>query len=31
MLVEVFEGMGHGQFLNEHPEEYAKKINGFMN
>ena len=26
MQVEVFEGMGHGQFLNEHSEEYAKKI-----
>lgn len=31
MQVEVFEGMGHGQFLNEHPEEYAQKINGFVN
>lgn len=31
MQVEVFEGMGHGQFLNEHPEEYAQKINEFMN
>lgn len=30
MQVEVFEGMGHGQLLNEHPEEYAQKIRGFM-
>lgn len=26
MQVEVFEEMGHGQFLNEHPEEYACKM-----
>lgn len=31
MQVEVFEGMGHGQLLNEHPEEYAHKIKKFMN
>ena len=30
MQVEVFEGMGHGQLLNEHPEEYACKIKNFM-
>lgn len=23
---EVFEEMGHGQFLNGHPEEYAEKM-----
>ena len=30
MQVEVFEGMGHGQLLNEHPEEYTHKIKNFM-
>lgn len=30
MQVEVFEGMGHGQFLNEHPEEYADKMKKIM-
>lgn len=28
--VEVFEEMGHGQFLNEHPEEYAYKMKKIM-
>ncbi|MDE6845627.1 MAG: alpha/beta hydrolase [Lachnospiraceae bacterium] len=31
MQVEVFEGMGHGQFLNEYPEEYADKMKKFLN
>ncbi|MCW6678446.1 TMEM53 family protein [Anaerococcus sp. NML200574] len=26
----VFEGMGHGQFLHEHPQEYAKKLKNFL-
>ncbi len=26
MRVEVLEGMGHGQFLNEHPKEYSDKM-----
>ncbi len=26
MRVEVLEGMGHGQFLNEHPKEYSGKM-----
>ena len=30
MQDEVFEGMGHGQLLNEHPEEYAGKIKDFL-
>lgn len=30
MSVEVFEGMGHGQFLHERPEEYAKKLRAFL-
>lgn len=31
MQVEVFEAMGHGQLLNEHPEEYANKMKRIMN
>jgi hypothetical protein len=30
MQVEVFQGFGHGQFLNQHPEEYAQKLKDFM-
>ena len=30
MQVEVFDGMGHGQFLNEQPEEYAAKIKEYL-
>ena len=30
METEVFEGMGHGQFLHEHPKEYAKKLKIFL-
>jgi hypothetical protein len=30
MQVEVFEGLGHGQFLREQPEAYAKKLTEFM-
>lgn len=30
MTSEVFEGMGHGQFLHEHPEEYAEKLKQFL-
>ena len=30
MQVEVFEEMGHGQFLNEHPEEYAYKMKKYL-
>lgn len=30
MKTEVFEGMGHGQFLHEHPKEYAEKIKIFL-
>ena len=30
MTVEVFEGLGHGQFLNEHPKEYAEILKKFM-
>ena len=30
MQVEVFEEMGHGQLLNEHPEEYTDKMKKFM-
>lgn len=26
MKVSVFEGMGHGQFLHEHPKDYAQKL-----
>ena len=30
MKIEVFEGMGHGQFLHEHPQEYAEKLKIFL-
>jgi pimeloyl-ACP methyl ester carboxylesterase len=30
MQVEVFQGLGHGQFLNEHPDEYSQKLKDFM-
>ena len=30
MKTEVFEGMGHGQFLHEHPNEYAEKLKIFL-
>ena len=30
MKIEVFEGMGHGQFLHEHPQEYAEKLKNFL-
>lgn len=30
MTSEVFEGMGHGQFLHEHPKEYAEKLKIFL-
>ncbi len=30
MDIEVFEGMGHGQFLHEHPKEYAEKLKFFL-
>ena len=30
MKTEVFEEMGHGQFLHEHPQEYAKKLKLFL-
>ncbi len=30
MTVEVFDEMGHGQFLNEHPEMYAAKLKEFL-
>ena len=30
METEVFEGMGHGQFLHEHPQEYAEKLKIFL-
>ena len=30
MKTEVFEGMGHGQFLHEHPKEYAEKLKVFL-
>jgi pimeloyl-ACP methyl ester carboxylesterase len=30
MQVEVLQGFGHGQFLNQHPEEYAQKLKDFM-
>ncbi|ERT63650.1 alpha/beta fold hydrolase [Peptoniphilus sp. BV3AC2] len=30
MKIEVFEGMGHGQFLHEHPKEYAEKLKIFL-
>ena len=30
MKTEVFEGMGHGQFLHDHPQEYAEKLKIFL-
>lgn len=30
MKTEVFEGMGHGQFLHDHPNEYAEKLKIFL-
>lgn len=30
MKTEIFEGMGHGQFLHEHPNEYAEKLKIFL-
>ena len=30
MEIEVFKGMGHGQFLHEHPKEYAEKLKKFL-
>ena len=30
MKTEVFDGMGHGQFLHEHPKEYAEKLKLFL-
>ena len=30
METEVFEGMGHGQFLHEHLQEYAEKLKLFL-
>ena len=30
MKTEVFEGMGHGQFLHEHSKEYAEKLKVFL-
>lgn len=30
MAIDVFQGMGHGQFLHEHPKEYANKLKDFM-
>lgn len=30
MKSEVFEGLGHGQFLHEHSDEYAKKLRKFL-
>nr|WP_072537616.1 alpha/beta hydrolase [Anaerococcus mediterraneensis] len=30
METEEFEGMGHGQFLHEHPKEYAEKLKVFL-
>lgn len=30
MKTEIFEGMGHGQFLHEHPKEYAEKLKIFL-
>lgn len=31
MEVQVFEGMGHGQFLHEYPQEYAENLRIFLN
>jgi hypothetical protein len=30
MQVEVFQGLGHGQLLNEHPDEYLKRLKTFI-
>ncbi len=30
MKTEVFEGMDHGQFLHDHPKEYAEKLKIFL-
>lgn len=30
METEVFKGLGHGQFLHEHPKEYAEKLKIFL-
>lgn len=30
MKTEVFGGMGHGQFIQEHPKEYAEKLKIFL-
>lgn len=30
MKTEVYEGMGHGQFLHEHPNKYAEKLKIFL-
>ena len=30
MKTDVFEGMGHGQFLHDHPKEYAEKLKIFL-
>lgn len=29
--VEVFEGLGYGQFLHERPKEYGDRLKKFMN
>jgi hypothetical protein len=31
MQVEVFRGLGHGQLLNEHPDEYLQQLKKVMN
>lgn len=30
MKVEIFEGLGHGQYLHDHPESYARKLKAFL-
>ena len=30
MQIQVFENMGHGQMMTEHPKEYVQKINQFI-
>lgn len=30
MKVEIFEGLGHGQYLHDHPESYARKLKAFF-
>lgn len=30
MQAEVWQGLGHGQFMREHPNEYAQKLKGFL-